>query len=64
MTEDLDTYTKVCDGRFDRLEKKIDSINNKLDSRMLPLENFQAKIIGVCLFLSTVIPLVLNYLKS
>lgn len=55
---ELETYEKVCDSRFSRIESKIDKINDKLDNRLKPLEEFQYKALGIIIFLSVSVPFV------
>jgi hypothetical protein len=63
MGEDLDTYEKVCDSRFSRIEAKLDSIESKLDNRLKPLEEFQNKALGIILLISFAVPFVMELIK-
>lgn len=59
--EELKVYEQVCNSRFNRIESKLDSINNKLDNRLKPLEDFQSRAMGIIVLLSVVVPLAVKY---
>lgn len=58
---EFNIYKHFCSGRFSRIESKLDSIESKLDQRLTNLENFQAKALGIVLFLSVSVPIALDY---
>lgn len=50
-------------SRFDIIENKIDSLSDKVDKRITPLEMFKYKMIGMVILISFTIPILVNYLS-
>lgn len=55
---------KFVIDRLDIINTKIDALSDKIDKRVTPIEQFQYKIMGIALFLSTVIPIVISFIKT
>jgi len=53
--------------RLDKIDEKIDRLMQKLDERIVPLEKFQYKLLGMAAlvaFIISIIPPIIGYAKS